>query len=48
MPSECSVKPLQRELADCIIKCADLDDLRILIATGAKINEQVTQVSLTN
>jgi hypothetical protein len=45
MPSECIVKPLQRELADCIIKLGHLDDLRILLATGAKVNESVTQVS---
>lgn len=46
MPAEIAAKPLQRELADCIIKHANLDDLRILVATGASINDQVTQVRI--
>jgi len=45
MPSECIENGLQRELADCITKLANLDDLRILLATGARVNESVTQVS---
>lgn len=43
-PSESpSVRALQRELADCIIRRAPLDELRILLACGAKVNEPVTQ-----
>lgn len=33
----------QRELADCINRSAPLDDIRILVACGAKVNEPVTQ-----
>lgn len=29
--------PLQRELADSIVKMVPLDDIRILLATGAKV-----------
>uniref|UniRef100_A0A1B6E7D8 SOCS box domain-containing protein n=1 Tax=Clastoptera arizonana TaxID=38151 RepID=A0A1B6E7D8_9HEMI len=36
-------KPLQRQLADSIVKMVPLDDIRILLATGAKVNEPVTQ-----
>lgn len=44
MPAECvSSNPLQRELADCIIRMRPLDDIRILLACGAKANEPVTQ-----
>ncbi|OXA38081.1 Ankyrin-2 [Folsomia candida] len=43
MPLECISKPLQRELADSIIRLAHPDDLRILLACGAKVNEAVTQ-----
>ncbi|CAL8079096.1 unnamed protein product [Orchesella dallaii] len=43
MPTECTTKPLQRELADSIIRLAEPDDLRILIACGAKVNDAVTQ-----
>lgn len=35
--------PLQRQLADSIVKMLPLDDIRILLATGAKANEPVTQ-----
>lgn len=35
--------PLQRQLADSIVKMVPLDDIRILLATGAKVNEPVTQ-----
>ena len=45
MPSGCIAKPLQRELADSIVRMANPDDLRILLACGAKVNETVTQVS---
>lgn len=43
MPTECLTNPLQRELADSIIRLATLDDIRILLACGAKVNEPVTQ-----
>ncbi|KAG5674749.1 hypothetical protein PVAND_004700 [Polypedilum vanderplanki] len=43
MPSECSTNPLQRALADSIIKMVSLDELRILLACGAKVNDPVTQ-----
>lgn len=34
---------LQRELADSIIRMVPLDEIRILLACGAKVNEPVTQ-----
>ncbi|XP_075219041.1 ankyrin repeat and SOCS box protein 16-like [Lycorma delicatula] len=37
------INPLQRQLADSIVKMVPLDDIRILLATGAKVNEPVTQ-----
>ncbi|XP_059046801.1 ankyrin-3-like [Achroia grisella] len=44
MPSEViSEKSLQRELADSIIRMVPLDEIRILLACGAKVNEPVTQ-----
>ncbi|XP_053621836.1 ankyrin repeat and SOCS box protein 2-like [Plodia interpunctella] len=44
MPSEMiSEKSLQRELADSIIRMVPLDEIRILLACGAKVNEPVTQ-----
>ncbi|XP_049824534.1 putative ankyrin repeat protein RF_0381 isoform X2 [Aethina tumida] len=43
MPTECIANPLQRELADSIIRMAPLDEIRILLACGAKVNEPVTQ-----
>lgn len=43
MPSECIANPLQRELADAIIRLQSLDEIRILLACGAKANEPVTQ-----
>nr|CAD7448426.1 unnamed protein product [Timema bartmani]CAD7459786.1 unnamed protein product [Timema tahoe]CAD7593245.1 unnamed protein product [Timema genevievae] len=43
MPTECITNPLQRELADSIIRMVPLDELRILLACGAKVNEPVTQ-----
>lgn len=43
MPSECIANPLQRELADAIIRLQSLDEIRILLACGAKVNEPVTQ-----
>jgi len=43
MPALPCIQTLQRELADSIIRCAPLDDIRILLACGAKVNEPVTQ-----
>ncbi|XP_053665443.1 ankyrin-1-like [Anopheles marshallii] len=43
MPAECAANPLQRALADAIIRMVSMDELRILLACGAKVNEQVTQ-----
>ncbi|VVD04748.1 unnamed protein product [Leptidea sinapis] len=44
MPSEVIAdKSLQRELADSIIRMVPLDEIRILLACGAKVNEPVTQ-----
>ncbi|CAG4978304.1 unnamed protein product [Colias eurytheme] len=44
MPSEVITdKSLQRELADSIIRMVPLDEIRILLACGAKVNEPVTQ-----
>lgn len=43
MPTECTSNPLQRDLADSIIRLSPLDDLRILLACGASPNEPVTQ-----
>ncbi|XP_058792565.1 ankyrin-3-like isoform X2 [Phymastichus coffea] len=43
MPAECISNPLQRELADAIIRMQPLDEIRILLACGAKANEPVTQ-----
>lgn len=43
MPTECTANPLQRELADSIIRFSSIDDLRILIACGASPNDPVTQ-----
>lgn len=41
MPSECTANPLQRALADSIIRMVSLDELRILFACGAKVNDQI-------
>lgn len=38
MPTECITNPLQRELADSIIRMVPLDEIRILLACGAKVN----------
>lgn len=43
MPTECVSNPLQRELADKILRFSPLDDLRILLACGASPNDPVTQ-----
>jgi hypothetical protein len=39
MPSECTTNPLQRALADSIIRMVSLDELRILFACGAKVRK---------
>ncbi|OQR76192.1 ankyrin-1-like [Tropilaelaps mercedesae] len=36
-------RSLQRELADSLIRCAPLDDIRVLLACGAQVNEPVAQ-----
>jgi hypothetical protein len=38
MPSECTTNPLQRALADSIIRMVSLDELRIIFASGAKVS----------
>lgn len=38
MPTECITNPLQRELADSIIRMVPLDEIRILLACGAKVS----------
>ncbi|KAF5284604.1 hypothetical protein FQA39_LY16962 [Lamprigera yunnana] len=43
MPTECIANPMQRELADSIIRMVPLDEIRILLACGAKVSEPVTQ-----
>jgi hypothetical protein len=35
--SECAVDNLQRNLADAIIRMVSMDELRILLACGAKV-----------
>lgn len=37
MPTECVANPLQRALADAIILMKPLDEIRILLACGAKV-----------
>lgn len=38
MPTECTANPLQRALADSIIRMVSMDELRILFACGAKVS----------
>lgn len=38
MPARISSNSLQRELADSIIRMVPLDEIRILLACGAKVN----------
>lgn len=38
MPTEFISNPLQRELADSIIRMVPLDEIRILLACGSKVN----------
>lgn len=37
MPTECAANPLQRALADSIVLMQPLDEIRILLACGAKV-----------
>lgn len=37
MPTECVANPLQRALADAIILMQPIDEMRILLACGAKV-----------
>lgn len=37
MPTECAANPLQRALADSIVMMQPLDEIRILLACGAKV-----------
>lgn len=39
MPGECVTNPLQRALADAIILMQPLDEIRILLACGAKVRQ---------
>uniref|UniRef100_A0A1B0DDG0 Uncharacterized protein n=1 Tax=Phlebotomus papatasi TaxID=29031 RepID=A0A1B0DDG0_PHLPP len=43
MPTECVANPRQRALADAIVRMLPLDEIRILLACGSKVNEPVTQ-----
>lgn len=43
MPSECGADPNQRSLADAIIRMVPMDEIRIILACGGKVNEPVTQ-----
>jgi ankyrin repeat protein len=43
MPQVQCLQTVQRELADSIIRLAPLDEIRIVLACGAKVNEPVTQ-----
>lgn len=44
MPIACEgVDPIQRSLADAIIRMTPMDEIRILLACGAKVNDPVTQ-----
>lgn len=38
MPAECAANPLQRALADAIIRMLPLDEIRILLAAGAQVS----------
>lgn len=45
MPTECATNPLQRALADAIIMMQPLDEIRILLACGAKV---FIEINFTN
>lgn len=47
MPTECVSNPLQRALADAIILMKPLDEIRILLACGAKVSIQEFSFNLT-
>lgn len=51
MPTECATNPLQRALADAIIMMQPLDEIRILLACGAKVrtfsNFKKTKINAT-
>lgn len=47
MPSECTANPLQRALADSIIRMVSLDELRILFACGAKVSGSLKTMTVT-
>lgn len=38
MPTECTANPLQRDLADSIVMMLPLDEIRLLLAGGAKVS----------
>lgn len=40
------INPLQRQLADSIVKMVPLDDIRILLATGAKVKMMIIVLKL--
>lgn len=40
MPTECTANPLQRDLADSIVMMLPLDEIRLLLAGGAKVSHQ--------
>lgn len=47
MPSEVALgKSMQRELADSIIRMVPLDEIRILLACGAKVSKQAEMFPL--
>lgn len=47
MPSEViSEKSLQRELADSIIRMVPLDEIRILLACGAKVQSSLIKIQI--
>lgn len=43
MACDSSTDPMQRSLADAIIRMAQMDEIRIILACGGKVNEPVTQ-----
>lgn len=47
MPTECITNPLQRELADSIIRMVPLDEIRILLACGAKVRNSQLRANST-
>lgn len=45
-PNDPDVNPLQRDLADAIILMLPLDEIRILLACGAKASEKLCACSV--